>query len=80
MTLLLSLLANPTALLTLVGTVLAGIFGWGAYKERKGAAKERAKRDAADRRANDVADQIQNDVRAMSPEQVDAELRARAKK
>lgn len=62
--------------------ILAGLaaLAWGWKQRRAGAASERAKRDAADKRANDVADEIQNDVRAMSPEQVDAELRKRAKK
>lgn len=50
------------------------------FYERKGAAKERAKREAADRMVEDLADEIQNDVRAMSPEQIDAELRKRARK
>lgn len=71
------------SLLWKVGPFILAAVGWlGArvYYERRGAANERAKRDAADRRANDVADEIQNDVRAMSPEQVDAELRKRAKK
>ena len=53
---------------------------WGWKRERVGAAKERAKREAADRMVEDISDQIQNDVRAMSPEQVDAELRRRARK
>lgn len=62
--------------------ILAGLatLAWGWKQRRAGAASERAKRDAADRRVNDLADDIQNDVRAMSPEQVDAELRKRAKK
>jgi len=57
-----------------------GFFGYGKYKERVGAKKVRDELAAADRRVRDEADEIQSDVRAMSPEQVDAELRARAKK
>jgi len=74
-----------TLLLTLLGkfwpylVLIAGGIGWGIKQRSAGAAKERAKRDAADKRANDIADDIQNDVRAMSPEQVDAELRKRAR-
>ena len=62
--------------------VIAGIAGalwWGWKRERVGAAKERAKREAADRMVEDISDEIQNDVRAMSPEQIDAELRKRAR-
>lgn len=57
-----------------------GWFGARSYYLRKGAAKERAKREAADRMVEDIADQIDNDVRAMSPEQVDALLRSKARK
>ena len=56
-----------------------GFLGYGKYKERVGAQKEKAKQAAADKRANDIADEIMDDVRAMSPEQIDAELRKRAK-
>ena len=62
-------------IISVVGALL-----WGWKQRRAGAAKERAKREAADRMVEDIADQIQNDVRAMSPEQVDAELRRRARK
>jgi hypothetical protein len=78
MTIILWLLTNPTVLAIIAGVV--GAFGWGWKQRRVGAAKERAKREAADRMAEDISDQIQNDVRAMSPEQVDAELRRRAKR
>jgi hypothetical protein len=63
--------------------VLAGIAGalwWGIRQRRAGAAAVRAEQAKADQRVRDVADEIQNDVRAMSPEQVEAELRKRAKK
>lgn len=72
-----------TLLLKYVAPVLVAVLGWfgvRSYYLRKGAAKERAKREAADRMVEDIADQIDNDVRAMSPEQVDAELRRRARK
>jgi hypothetical protein len=59
---------------------VGGALLWGFRQRQAGAAKERAKRDAADRMVEDISDQIQNDVRAMSPEQVDAELRKRARK
>lgn len=78
MSFLLSLLLNPTVLAVLAGIV--GFFGYGKYKERIGAKKEIAKRDAADKRANDIADEIQSDVGSMSPEQIDAELRKRARR
>jgi hypothetical protein len=59
---------------------VGGALLWGFRQRQAGAAKERAKREAADRMVEDIADQIQNDVRAMSPEQVDAELRKRSRK
>lgn len=59
---------------------VGGALLWGWKQRKAGAAKERAKREAADRMVEDIADQVQNDVRAMSPEQVDAELRKRARK
>lgn len=59
---------------------VAGGLWWGIRQRRAGAASERAKIDAADKRVRDIADEIQNDVGAMSPEQIDAELRKRAKK
>jgi cytochrome c-type biogenesis protein CcmH/NrfF len=59
---------------------VGGALLWGFRQRQAGAAKERAKREAADRMVEDIADQIQNDVRAMSPEQVDAELRKRSGK
>jgi hypothetical protein len=59
---------------------VGGALLWGFRQRQAGAAKERARREAADRMVEDIADQIQNDVRAMSPEQVDAELRKRARK
>jgi hypothetical protein len=77
MSILLSLLLNPTVLAILAGVF--GALGWGWKQRRAGAASERAKQAKADERVRDIADDIQNDVRAMSPEQVDAELRKRAK-
>lgn len=78
MSILLSLLLNPTVLAILAG--IAAAFGWGWKQRRAGAAAVRAEQAKADQRVRDVADEIQNDVRAMSPEQVEAELRRRAKK
>jgi hypothetical protein len=75
--------ALALSLLWKAGPIILAVIGWlGArlYYMRAGAAKERAKREAADRMVEDISDQIQNDVRAMSPEQVDAELRKRARK
>ncbi len=71
------------ALLAKFWPFILGVLGWlGArfYYMRQGAASERAKQAKADARVQDIADDIQNDVRAMSPEQVDAELRKRARK
>jgi hypothetical protein len=53
---------------------------WPAILAVAGAAKERAKREAADRMVEDIADQVQSDVGSMSPEQIDAELRKRSRK
>jgi hypothetical protein len=63
-----------------IAVAFIGWLGARIYYMRAGAAKERAKREAADRMVEDISDQIQNDVRAMSPEQVDAELRKRSRK
>jgi hypothetical protein len=80
-------LGNVTALalslLWKAGPIILAVIGWlGArlYYMRAGAAKERAKREAADRLVNDIADDVQSDIGAMSPEQIDAELRKRAKR
>ena len=78
MTIILWLLTNPTVLAIAAGII--GFFGYGEYKQRAGAAKERAKREAADRMVEDIADQVQSDVGSMSPEQIDAELRKRSRK
>jgi hypothetical protein len=59
---------------------VGGALLWGFRQRRAGAAKERAKREAADRMVEDIADQVQSDVGSMSPEQIDAELRKRAKR
>jgi hypothetical protein len=59
---------------------LVGFLAWRTRERRVGAAQERAKREAADRMVEDIADQVQSDVGSMSPEQIDAELRKRAKK
>ena len=59
---------------------LVGFFAWRARERRVGASQERAKREAADRMVEDIADQVQSDVGSMSPEQIDAELRKRARK
>jgi hypothetical protein len=71
------------SLLWKIGPFILAAIGWlGAriYYMRAGAAKERAKREAADRMVEDIADQVQSDVGSMSPEQIDAELRKRAKR
>jgi hypothetical protein len=78
MSILLGLLMNPTVLAILAG--IAAALGWGWKQRRAGAASVRAEQAKAEQRANDMADEIQNDVRAMSPEQIDAELRKRARK
>ena len=72
------LISNPSILAILAGII--GFFGYGKYKERVGAKKEAAKREAADRMVEDIADQVQSDVGSMSPEQIDAELRKRARR
>lgn len=59
---------------------IVGFFGYGKYKERIGATKERAKQAAAEAKARDIADDVQNDIGALTPEQQRAELRAWAKK
>lgn len=78
MSILLSLLMNPTVLAILAG--IAAVFGWGWKQRRAGAASERAKQAKADQRARDIADDVQSDIGSMSPEQIEAELRKRAKK
>jgi hypothetical protein len=59
---------------------VGGALLWGFRQRQAGAAKERAKREAADRMVEDIADQVQSDVGSMSKEQIDAELRKRAKR
>jgi cytochrome c-type biogenesis protein CcmH/NrfF len=59
---------------------VGGALLWGFRQRQAGAAKERAKREAADRLVNEIADDVQSDVGSMSPEQIDAELRKRAKR
>jgi hypothetical protein len=63
-----------------IALAFIGWLGARIYYMRAGAAKERAKREAADRMVEDIADQVQSDVGSMSPEQIDAELRKRARK
>lgn len=63
--------------------VIAGVGGalwWGIRQRRAGAASERAKQAKADQRVRDIADDVQSDIGSMSPEQIEAELRRRAKK
>lgn len=76
MSILLSLLMNPTVLAILAG--IAAVFGWGWKQRRAGAASERAKQAKADQRVRDIADDVQSDIGSMSPEQIEAELRKRA--
>lgn len=59
---------------------VVGFLGTRIYYERKGAAKERAKREAADRLVNDLADDVQSDIGSMSAEQRREELRKWAKR
>jgi hypothetical protein len=63
-----------------IALAFIGWLGARLYYMQAGAAKERAKREAADRLVNDIADDVQSDVGSMSPEQIDAELRKRAKR
>lgn len=77
MTIILWLLTNPTVLAIIAGVV--GAFGWGWKQRRAGAAKERAKREAADRLVNDISDQVDNDIGALTPEQRREALRKRAR-
>jgi hypothetical protein len=56
-----------------------GFLGYGKYKERIGAKKEIAKREAADRLVNDISDQVDNDIGALTPEQRREALRKRAR-
>lgn len=72
MTILLSLLTNPTILAILAGII--GFFGYGKYRERVGAKKEQAKQAAAEAKARDIADQIDNDLSLLTPEQKRKEL------
>lgn len=58
--------------------IILGFIGWlGArfYYMRKGAAKERAKIDAADKRVRDIGDEVENDIHALTPEQRRQRLR-----
>jgi hypothetical protein len=58
---------------------VGGALLWGFRQRQAGAAKERAKREAADRLVNDIADQISDDVGAMTPPQRREALRKRAR-
>ena len=62
--------------------ILAGAaaLGWGWTRERAGAAKERAKREAADRTVEDIADKVDNDIGALTPEQRRERLRQWARR
>jgi hypothetical protein len=57
---------------------VGGALLWGFRQRQAGAAKERAKREAADRMVEDIADQIDGDVHAMTPPQRREALRKRA--
>lgn len=57
---------------------IVGIIVWLGgrfFYERKGAAKERAKREAADRMVEDLADEVESDIGVLTPEQRREELR-----
>jgi hypothetical protein len=74
--------ALALSLLWKAGPIILAVIGWlGArlYYMRAGAAKERAKREAADRMVEDIADQISDDVGAMTPPQRREALRKRAR-
>ncbi|MBA8906788.1 hypothetical protein [Aminobacter ciceronei] len=75
--LILSALTNPT-LLAIMGGLLAVLVAFFKGNSR-GAAKERAKREAEEAKARDVLDDVQSDVGAMSADQVRAELAKRAR-
>lgn len=77
MTLLLSLLLNPTVLAILAG--IAAVFGWGRKQRRAGAAAVRAEQAAAEQAARDIRDQVDNDLGALTPEQRREELRKHAR-
>jgi hypothetical protein len=74
--------ALALSLLWKAGPIILAVIGWlGArlYYMRAGAAKERAKREAADRLVNDISDQVDNDIGALTPEQRREALRKRAR-
>lgn len=75
--LILSALTNPT-LLAIMGGLLFGLVTFFKGNSR-GAAKERAKREAEEAKARDIADDVQSDVGAMSADQVRAELAKRTR-
>lgn len=58
--LILSFLANPT-MLAIMGGLLFGLVTFFKGNSR-GAAKERAKREAEEAKARDIADQVDNDI------------------
>lgn len=71
--LILSALTNPT-LLAIMGGLLFGLITFFKGNSR-GAAKERAKREAEEAKARDIADQVDNDVGALPPDKARQELR-----
>lgn len=78
MSILLSLLMNPTVLGILAAVI--GFFGYGKYKERVGAKKEQAKQAAAEAKARDIRDQVDNDLGTLTPAQQREELKKWAKR
>lgn len=78
MSILFGLLTNPTVLGILAA--IAAALGWGWKQRKAGAAKERAKREAADRMVEDIADQVEADIGAMTPPQRREALRKMARK
>ena len=52
---------------------------WGWKQRKAGAAKERAKREAADRMVEDIADEVEADIGAMTPLQRREALRKMAR-
>lgn len=75
--LILSALTNPT-LLAVMGGLLFGLITFFKGNSR-GAAKERAKREAEEAKARDVRDEVQSDIGAMSADQVRSELAKRTR-
>lgn len=77
MTLLLSIVSNPT-LLAVMGGVLAVLVAFMRGNSR-GARLEREKQARAEEKARDIRDEIESDIAALPPEAVREELRRRSR-